>query len=239
MSWLPAGSSPIGGRRSTCGLAVQMDQVVQVGQTAGELPRRRIEVQTVTFGGQIFADRVPIQRNAVSGGPQAGFDWHASSCRRYQRTGLNTAGSESRNQPKGSRPRSWLRRNSRDLPLLHHLPDRARYRGQRQPSAGAERRNTVFIASSTTSTWPRVTAAPGGPTTWVTWPGNGATAAAGVLRSSAERHRIGQGKRQVAPLSRTDNVSPSCVTRTCGNRPPRPQRHRAAVRPSSCSDAAA
>ena len=54
-------------------LAVDVDQVVQVGQPAGELARRRVGVQAVTMTGQVDADRVPVQENTLGGGPQANF----------------------------------------------------------------------------------------------------------------------------------------------------------------------
>ena len=62
------------------GFAVQVDQIVQVGQAAGELARRRVGVQAMAVRRQIGADRIPVQGDAVGGGPQAGFGWHASSC---------------------------------------------------------------------------------------------------------------------------------------------------------------
>ena len=59
------------------GLAVEVDQVVQVGQAAGELARRGVFVQMMAVCRQIEADRAPVQGNALGGGSQAGFDWHA------------------------------------------------------------------------------------------------------------------------------------------------------------------
>ena len=48
-------------------LAVEMDQVVEVRQPAGELARRRIAIQPQPMRRQMRRQRIPIQRHALPG----------------------------------------------------------------------------------------------------------------------------------------------------------------------------
>src|SRR5262249_40532003 len=69
------------------GAAVQMDQVIQVRQPAGELARRRIIVEAQAVAGEIGAHRIPVERNAALGGTNLGRLVHSRPSR-YRATGF-------------------------------------------------------------------------------------------------------------------------------------------------------
>ena len=48
-------------------LAIEVDQVVQVRQPAGELARRRFGIQVMAVRGQVGVDGTPVEGNALGG----------------------------------------------------------------------------------------------------------------------------------------------------------------------------
>ena len=63
------------------GPAVQINQIIEVREPAGELARRRIGVQAHPLPGQVRAHRRPVQPDTVLWSAKAVLLWHVSSYR--------------------------------------------------------------------------------------------------------------------------------------------------------------